>query len=179
LLHASHSGLKNISGDAMAAGLQREPAGGCMLTVRSLLLSVPLLMFSAGFAPASQHDALNGTWQLVPARSQFAGEPAIQTGTVTIADRQHNIYISRNYNFDGQNVTVNYQTSTDGRENSSIHEGKAFKTKAKWDGQDLVVTSTQDGIASVERYRLNSDRTLTLTVDRPGHPTVALFFEKQ
>jgi hypothetical protein len=150
-----------------------------MFTVRSFLMSVPVLLVLASPVAASHRDALNGTWILVPAHSQFAGEPVIQTGTVTIADREHNIYIARNYSFDGQSGTVSYQTSTDGRENSSIHEGKAFKTKAKWEGRDLVVTSTQDNISTIERYRLNSDGTLTLTVDRPGHPTIALFFERQ
>jgi hypothetical protein len=146
-------------------------------TIRSLVLCLPVLLAAA--ALANQKHALNGTWLLVPARSQFAGEPVIQTGTVTIADREHNIYISRNYNFDGDSGTVSYQTSTDGRENSSIHEGKAFKTKAKFEGADLVVTSSQDDITSTERYHLNPDGSMTLTADRPGHRTVVLFFQRQ
>lgn len=158
----------------------RVGMGGHMLqrTVRSILFCLPVL-FIGTIAFASQKQALNGTWLLMPTRSQFAGEPVIQTGTVTIADRQHNIYISRNYNFDGESGVVSYQTSTDGRENSSIHESKAYKTKAKFDGGDLVVTGTQDNITTTERYHLNPDGTMTLTVDRPGHHTLVLFFERQ
>ena len=33
---------------------------------------------------ACDHSALNGTWTLVPAKSDFAGQPVVQTGTVTI-----------------------------------------------------------------------------------------------
>ena len=36
-------------------------------------------------AVARDHSALNGTWTLVPAKSDFAGQPVVQTGTVTIA----------------------------------------------------------------------------------------------
>src|SRR5271156_4962949 len=147
-------------------------------TFRSVLMGLPVLILVTA-ALANPKHALNGTWVLVPTRSQFAGEPVIQTGTVTIADREHNIYISRNYNFDGESGTVSYQTSTDGRENSSIHEGKAFKTKAKFEGSDLLVTSSQDNIASTERYHLNPDGSMTLTADRSGHHTVVLFFERQ
>lgn len=143
----------------------------------SILLALPFLLATLAFA--NQKHALNGAWRLAPARSQFAGEPVIQTGTVTIADRQHNIYISRNYNFEGESGAVSYQASTDGRENSSIHEGKAFKTKARFEGGDLVVTATQDNITTTERYHLNPDDTMTLTVDRPGHRTLVLSFERQ
>lgn len=146
--------------------------------VRSILFCLPVL-FLATIVFATQKHELNGTWVLVPTRSQFGGEPVIQTGTVTIADREHNIYISRNYNFDGESGVVSYQTSTDGRENSSIHEGKAFKTKAKFEGGDLVVRSTEDNITTTERYHLNPDDTMSLTVDRPGHHTLVLFFERQ
>ena len=146
-------------------------------SIRSILFCLPVLCLTTGIFASQKHD-LNGTWNLVPTRSQFAGEPAIQTGSVTIADREHNIYISRNYNFDGESGVVSYQTSTDGRENSSIHEGKAFKTKAKFEGGDLVVRSTQDNLTTTERYHLNPDGTMTLTVDRPGHHTLVLFFER-
>ena len=37
---------------------------------------------------ARDHSALNGTWTLVPAKSDFAGQPVVQTGTVTINDHQ-------------------------------------------------------------------------------------------
>ena len=45
------------------------------------------LLFSAT-AFAHEHVALNGTGTLVPAQSDFAGHPVIQTGTVTINQRE-------------------------------------------------------------------------------------------
>ena len=140
------------------------------------LIGIAVLGGNAAFA--SDHRALNGTWKLIPARSEFAGEPVIQTGTVTINDREHNIYISRNFTYEGQNQTVNYSFSTDGRENSSIYEGKAFKSKAKWEGDELKVTSMQDNVTTAERYSLSGDGTMMLIVERPGHRTRYVVFRE-
>ena len=147
--------------------------------VRSLRMSVPVIILVSGAALASDHHAFNGAWRLNPTRSEFNGQPTMQSGTLTIGYRDRNIYISHNYIFDGPDVTVSYRTSLDGRENSSIHQGKAFKTIAKWEGDELVVASRQGDLAFVEHYRLNPDGTLTLTTDRPDHVSVTLVFERQ
>ncbi len=129
---------------------------------------------------AGDHQLLNGTWKLIPARAEFNGEPAIQTGTVTISDRQGNIYVSHNFTYTSDRQTVTYNSSTDGRANSSIHEGAGIKTKAKWDGEELKVTSKKDdAVTSTERYRLQQDGTLMLLVERPSHPTITLIFERE
>ncbi len=139
---------------------------------RALLLAAVLV---GSTAMAASHHQLNGTWKLVSARN----EPGLQSGTVTIFDREHNIYIARNLTLARGNDTLQYNFSTDGRENSSIHEGRTTKTKAKWEGGDLVVTVKQDTVTSTERFHLNPDDTLTLTVDRPGSDTTTLIFERQ
>jgi len=146
---------------------------------RLFLTSISGLILVSATALAMDHHALNGKWRLVPTRSEFNGEPMIQTGTLTIGYRDRNIYISHDYVFDGKNVTVSYQTSMDGRVNSSIREGQAYKTKAKWEGDELKVTSTQGALTTVEHYRLNPDGTLGVTVERPDHPTVTLMFERE
>lgn len=149
-----------------------------ILLARFCAAAAAALVF-AGLSLASDHRILNGTWQVVPSRSEFAGEPMIQTGTLTISDREHNVYIAKNYTYEGQNVTVSYQTSLDGRETSTIREGRAIKTKAKWEDGELQVT-TKDGheVTSVDRYRLNPDGRLTVITERAGHPAVTLLFER-
>lgn len=144
-----------------------------------LSLKLALLSLTAAALWAGSHQSLNGTWRLIPARGEFAGEQVIQTGTVTIADRQGNIFVSRDFTFDGESQTASYGFSTDGRENSSIHEGKQFKSKAKWEGHTLVVTSTQDNITSTERFSLGADGALTLVVERPAHRAITLYFERR
>jgi hypothetical protein len=140
--------------------------------------SLVLVLFAAS-AVAVNHHSLNGTWSLEPTRSHLDGEPAFQTGSVTINDREHNITVTRSFNYDGANESFEYSFSTDGRENSSIREGKAFKSKAKWEGDVLRVTTTNNGSTTVERYSLAPDGALMLIVERPEHRPVTLFFERQ
>ena len=147
--------------------------------VRPFLISIAAFVLASAAAWAIDHHAFNGTWRLIPTRSEFNGEPMMQSGTVTIGYRDRNIYISHNYVFDGKNVTVSYQTSLDGRENSSIRQGKAFKTKAKWEGDELLVTSIQGPITQVEHYRLNPDGTMMLAIERPDRPMQTLLFERE
>ena len=147
-------------------------------TGKICLFSLAALVLFATSTLAASHHQLNGTWILDPTRSEFAGEPAIQTGTVTINDRQHNIYISRNFDFDGQKQTYEYSFSTDGRESATIHQGENFKSKAKWDGDVLKVTTEHNGSTIVERYSLEPDGSLMLVVERPEHRVITLFFHR-
>ena len=149
------------------------------LCLRKIFLTggLTLLVFT-GLAFASDHRTLNGTWTLAPSRSEFNGQPAIQTGKITINNREHNIFISRNFNYDGANGSFEYTYTVDGHENTSIKEGKAFKTKAKWDDNALKVKTTQNGIETTESYSLAPDGSMVLVVDRPGHAPLALRFQR-
>ncbi len=137
-----------------------------------------LVGLGAGLGLAANHHAMNGTWQLVPQRSELNGEPAIQTGTVTINDRERNVYVQRNFNFDGADQSTSTSFSTDAREKTSIKE-PGFKSKAKWDGDVLKVVTTQDGINIVERYSLRDDGTMMLQIERTGHQPETLYFQRQ
>jgi hypothetical protein len=128
---------------------------------------------------ASSHHSLNGTWILIPDRSNFGGQPAIQTGSVTINDRQGNITVSRNYTYDGATHTLSYIFAVDGRENSTIQNETDLKVKAKWEGRVLKVTITREGIVTVERYSLEPDGTMMLNAEMPGHNPMSLVFQRQ
>ena len=146
---------------------------------KSCLFAVAGLVLFATSLLAASHHQLNGTWILDPTRSEFAGEPAIQTGTVTINDRQHNIYIARNFDFDSTKQTYDYSFSTDSRESATIHQGENFKSKSKWDGDVLKVTTVHNGQTILERFSLEPDGSLMLVLDRPEHRVVTLFFHRQ
>jgi hypothetical protein len=136
------------------------------------------LALFAGYALAANHHELNGTWQLVPERSEFHGEPIIKTGSVTIADREGNIYVSRNFKFDGVNQSTSSTFDTDAPARTSIKE-LGIRSKTEWKGDVLQVTTTRRGATTVERYSLSSDGIMVLTVDRPGHALETLLFERQ
>lgn len=145
---------------------------------RSFLTGAAALAVFAGYALAVNHHELNGTWQLIPERSEFHGEPVVKTGSVTIADREGNIYVSRSFNFDGVNESASSTFDTDARARTSIKE-PGIKSKTEWKGDVLQVTTTRDGAITVERYSLSADGIMVLTVDRPGHALETLLFERQ
>jgi hypothetical protein len=148
--------------------------------MRDLCGKIFLVLACAGLiVPLFAHPLVNGTWVLNPTRSNFAGEPAIQTGTVTINERQHHIYISRSFNYDNEAGGFDYSFTTDGAVNSTIKNGKSFRSKAKWEHDSLVVTTTREGLTTVERYNPNPDGTLTLVVERPNHQTETLYMQRQ
>ena len=93
-------------------------------TITGAVLTTLLCAFSAF---ARDHSALNGTWTLVPAKSDFAGQPVVQTGTVTIADQDGVIIVSRSFVYKGATETFYYKDVTDSEHNATIHTGKDLK----------------------------------------------------
>ncbi len=130
-------------------------------------------------AIARDHSAMNGTWTLVPAKSEFAGQPVVQTGTVTIADRQGIIIVSRSFVYEGAAETFFYSDVTDSQHNATIRIGKDLKSKTRWDGDVLKVTTTQSGAVTLESYALAADGAMTVSVVRPERKPITLVFQRK
>ena len=152
----------------------------------STLIGVVLTTFVFAFlAFARNHSGLNGTWTLVPARSEFAGQPVVQTGTVTIDEQQGGIIVvSRNFVYEGATETSFYSDSTGNdhagsQNNSTVHTGTDLQTKTRWDHNVLVVTTTQSGARTLESYTLAPDGTMTVRVVRPEHEPITLVFRRK
>ena len=144
--------------------------------LRGAILTTLLFAFSAF---ARDHVALNGTWNLVPTKSDFAGQPVIQTGTVTINERQGDITVSRNFAYEGAGETYFYHDMKDSENGATIHTNRDLKSKARWDHDVLKVTTTQSGVATVESYSLAPDGSMMVNVETPGRKTVNLIFERK
>ena len=147
-------------------------------TIIGPVLSTLLFVVSAS---AHQHTALNGTWTLVPAQSDFSGQPVIQTGTVTINERDGDITVSRSFKYEGASDTFFYRDITDSENSATIHTGKELKSKTRWDHDVLRVTNTnkQSGAVTHESYTLAPDGTMRDTVERPEHTPITLVFERK
>ena len=128
---------------------------------------------------ASNHSALNGVWTLVPAQSDFAGQPVVQTGTVTIDDHQGIIVVTRSFVYQGAAETFFYKDLTDAEDNATIRTGKDVKSKTRWDRDVLKVTTTQSGATTVESYALAVDGTMLVSVVRPDHSPITLVFQRK
>jgi hypothetical protein len=144
--------------------------------IAGAVLTTLLFGFSAF---ARDHSALNGTWTLVPAKSDFAGQPVVQTGTVTINDRQGIITVSRSFVYKGATETFFYSDMTDAEHNATIHTGKDLKSKTRWDHDVLKVTTTQSGATTLETYTLAADGAMMVSVVRPQQQPITLVFQHQ
>jgi len=138
---------------------------------------VTLLIASSAFA--RNHDILNGTWALVPAKSDFAGQPVLQTGSVTINVHEGVTVISRNFVYEGATETFFYNDSTGSQFGGTVHSGKELKTKTRWDHNVLKVTTTRSGAVILESYSLAADGSMMVSVERPDHKIAALVFERK
>jgi hypothetical protein len=146
------------------------------LTITASGAALALLALSAF---ARDHNSLNGTWTLVAAKSEFAGQPVVQSGTVTINDRQGIIVVSRSFVYEGATETFFYNDSAGSEHNSTIHSGKELKSKTRWDHDVLKVTTTQSGAVTVESYTLAADgATMMVSVLRPDHQPITLVFQR-
>ena len=144
-------------------------------TIAGAVLTTVLFAFSAF---ARDHSALTGTWTLVPAKGDFAGQAVVQTGTVTINDRQGIIIVSRSFRYEGATETFFYSDSTGSENNAPNHTGKDLKSKTKWDHDVLKVTTTQSGGVTLESYALAADGTMLVSVARPEHKPITLVFQR-
>jgi hypothetical protein len=140
---------------------------------------VTALLFAIS-AFATDRSALNATWTLIPAKSDFQGQPVLQTGTVTISDHTGVTVISRSFVYEGAADTFFYSDSTANSRNSpTIHSGKDLKTKTKWEHDVLKVTTTVSGAVTVESYTLAPDGTMRVDVERPDSKPITLVFQRQ
>ena len=139
-------------------------------------MTILLFAFSAF---ARDHSAVNGTWTLVPAKSDYAGQPVVQTGTVTIADREGIIIVSRSFVYEGAAETFFYRDVTDSEHNATVRTGKDLKTKTKWDHDVLKVTTTESGAVTLESYALAADGSMMVSVERPARKTITLVFQRK
>jgi hypothetical protein len=144
--------------------------------ITGAVLSAILFAFAAF---AHGHSALNGTWTLVPTKSDFAGQSVVQTGSVTIDERQGLITVSRNFAYEGATQTFFYRDMTDAADATTIHTGKDLKSKTSWDRDVLKVTTTQYRAVTIERYSLAADGTMMVSVARPDHKPITLVFQRK
>ena len=140
---------------------------------------VSTLLFAV-FAFATDRSALNGTWTLVPAKSDFQGQPVVQTGTVRISDHEGVTVISRSFVYEGAAETFFYSDSTaNSKYSPTIHSGKDLKTKTKWDHDVLKVKTTLSGAVTRENYTLAADGTMQVSVERAERKPITLVFQRQ
>jgi hypothetical protein len=162
-----------------ATGSIQYPAIRNFREARKLILLALATLLFAFSSFARGHSALNGVWTLVPASSDFAGQPVVQTGTVTIADREGVIIVTRSFVYTGATETFFYKDLSDAENGATIHTGKDLKSKARWDHDVLKVTTTLSGAVTLESYTLSADGSMMVSVVRPDQKPISLVFHRE
>jgi hypothetical protein len=142
-------------------------------------LALVTLLLVASSASGRDHSEWNGDWGLVPAKTDFQGQPVVQTGTVTIHDQKGIIVVSRSFVYTGATETFYYNDSTGSGNNSTVRPAKDVKVKTEWDKDVLKVTTTQSGATTIERYALAADGTMLVSVVRPERSPITLVFRRK
>jgi hypothetical protein len=163
--------LFRIGFERALAKIMRKPSAIRLKRAAAVTMLVVISAF------ARDHSALNGARTLVPAKSDFAGQPVVQTGTVTIADRDGVIIVSRSFVYEGTTETFFYHDVTDSEHNATIHTGKDLKSKTSWDHDVLKVTTTEGSAVTIERYSLAPDGAMIVSVVRPQRKPISLVFQ--
>ena len=178
LLQAIAEGPTGVpdNGDGRALSFQGKSRRKYSNTAISGAVFAALLFVAS--APARNHSELNGTWNLIPANSDFGGQSVVRTGTVTIQDREGIIIVSRSFVYEGATETFFYRDVTDGEHNTTFHTGKDLKSKSSWDHDVLNVKTTQSGLVTLESYSLAANGNMTVTVARPARKSITLVFQR-
>ena len=137
------------------------------------------LCVALAIANANNASGFNGTWTLIPSRSDFGGQQPIQAGTVKIEVQPNNVYISRDFRYGDKGETESYNFNPDAGKVIRIRYGQVFKTKGEWDGDSIKVSNKEKHSKEVERYTLDSDGILKLVINSPDEQPVTLFFQRQ
>ena len=149
--------------------MQRSAGRFCLMAALVFAAALPLLA----------HPNLSGHWVLLPEQSTYRGQPATQSGEITIEQRHGQLFISRHLYVDGPNSGMEFNFTTDGHEGSTIHQGKEMKTKASWEGDTLKVRTTMNDQVTIEQYRISPDKDqLVLTVETPDHQISNMVFRR-
>jgi len=142
-----------------------------------LVAAASLLIFSAA-AWARDHHELDGTWKLLPTRSELNGEPPFASGTVTINDYNGKIYLMQHFSLGDSTDFSSAGFTLEGHYNDVIRSRAGFWGVVSWEEDTLHVKTTENGDTTVERFTIEPDGILMMSFQRPGHQTIRLYFQR-
>ena len=133
-----------------------------------VLCSMPML--------AADHDALNGTWTLVPSQSNFGSNPAIESGRITIASQGDTTTVTRSFKYSEGGEEVFYRDMTQSQDNAAAGD---LKSETSWSGEMMKVSTVRGNANVTETYSLAPDGNLVVTVAHGDQAPVTLVFTRK
>lgn len=149
-------------------------------------LQTVLILTSLGVAFAAPPN-FSGAWKANIAKSDFGQAPAPTSASSKIDHKDPSLKLVATQVGDQGERTFEMNLSTDGGETTNQIGPLTFKSKAKWEGEALLVeskASTENGDVTInDRWVLSEDaKTLTVTrkISGPqGEMTIKVVQEKQ
>ena len=132
-----------------------------------------LLLLALGLAPLAAQDGkpdFAGAWDLQLDKSDFGPLPRPESVTYTVEHKEPKVTLTtRSKTAQGEATSVRNHT-TGGEENTNQVQGREWKSKTRWEGNELVTESQYETqqfgkVKLKERWQLSEDRK-TLTVAR-------------
>lgn len=151
-----------------------------------LPLALPLLLLTVTEGSAQGRPDLSGTWTIDSARTQWGMMPPAPR-TDRIVHTATELTVARQLTGPDGSSSVVLTYGFDDAEYRNTFGPIRLRSRLRWDGAVLVITSDQEtpqgALRSVDRYALSTDGR-TLTVDRAitfdgGEDTLKLVFVKQ
>ena len=151
------------------------------------LISLALLTLAFGLLQAQAKSDFSGTWKANIGKSDFGPAPPPDSLVMKIAHEDPSLKANIAQTGGTGDMTFDMVYTTDGKECVNHPGGNEFKTKLKWEGDELVAdtTGSWDGndFTAKDRWTL-ADGGKTMTIQRHistggGDFDMKLVFEKQ
>jgi hypothetical protein len=135
-------------------------------SARFLLLGLAALL--AG-STAQAKPNFSGEWKLNVSKSEFGPMPPPASRTDKITHADPNLKVSTTQASQAGEGTFDFKYTTDGAETTNEIRGTPAKCTAKWEGDDLVITTKAsfngNDITLADKWSLSEDGK-TLTINR-------------
>lgn len=132
---------------------------------RNTFLALALAAFAV--SPLAAKQNFTGTWTMVPTKSDFGAMPAPSKYEQKIEHNDPNLKITISQTGQRGDRSNDFVYHTGGKETTNDTRGGSMKSKAKWEGDTLVINSTMmiqgNPVPVVDRYNIGADGMLTLT----------------
>lgn len=140
-----------------------------------------------GLASAQAKPNFSGSWKLNASKSDFGAIPAPDSRTDKITHEEPNLADTMSTSGQMGDVTADLKYSTDGKETTNSIRGNEIKSTAKWEGDELVISSKGsiqgNDLTLTDHWSLSEDgKTLTISrhINSPmGETDQKVILEKQ
>lgn len=133
---------------------------------RSAFLAVAAALVASAL-PLAARPNFSGTWTMVAAKSDFGRMPAPTKYEQKIEHNDPNLKVTISQAGQHGDRSNDFVYHTGGKQTTNDAIGGSMKSKAKWEGDVLVINSTMtiqgNDVPVVDRYSLGADGMLTMT----------------